>query len=77
MGFVLITNMMVKILSKRDLPQPKVAPFYRKLARELPMDIENREALVKAYMSYAENVEREEEKMLVKWKKKSYSRKFK
>ncbi len=64
-------------MSKRDLPQPKVAPFYRKLARELSEDTPNRDALVKAYMSYAENVEREEEKALVKWKKKSYSRKFK
>lgn len=62
---------------KRDLPQPKVAPFYRNLARELPEDIENRDALVKAYMSYADSVEREEEKALVRFKKKSYNRKFK
>lgn len=63
-------------MSKRDLPQPKVAPFYRKLAQNLPEDVENREALVKAYMSYAESVEREGEKMLARFKKKSYNRRF-
>lgn len=41
------------------------------------MDVENRDTLVKAYLSYADKLDKEEELLLVKWKKKSYSRKFK
>lgn len=60
---------------KRDLPQPKVAPFYRKLARDLPMDMDNRDKLVEAYLKYANMVERESEKTLAGYKRKSYNRK--
>lgn len=40
------------------------------------MDMENRDTLVKAYLSYADSVEREEEKSLVRFKKNSYNSKF-
>lgn len=64
-------------MSKRDIKVSPIPPYFRKLAHNLPNDLPNREILYEAYMKYAEKVEREAEKNLARFKKKSYSRKFK
>jgi len=64
-------------MAKRDLPVGSISAYYRKLASELPMDRENRDVLYEAYMKYASQVDSNEEKLLVKYKKRSYSSKHK
>lgn len=62
---------------KRDLKVGSISAYYHKLASELPIDIENRDVLYEAYMKYAMNVDANDEKLLVKYKRRSYSRKHK
>ena len=67
---------------KRDMKVGSISTYYRKLASELlsidnPQDLENRDVLYEAYMKYAASVDANEEKLLVKYKKRSYNRKHK
>lgn len=68
---------------KRDLKVGSISAYYRKLASELlsidnPQDIENKDVLYEAYMKYDDSsVDSNEEKLLVKYKRRSYSRKHK
>lgn len=64
-------------LAKRDLPVGSISAYYRKLTSSLPQDIENRDVLYEAYMKYASQVDTSEEKLLAKYKRRSYSRKHK
>lgn len=67
----------LEVMTKRDLKVGPIPPYFRNLAHNLSDDLPNREVLYEAYMKYADGVEREAEKSLVRFKKKSYSRKFK
>lgn len=67
---------------KRDLKVGPISAYYRKLASDLlpsdnPQDVENRDVLYEAYMKYADQVDSNEEKLLAKYKKRSYNRKHK
>ena len=62
---------------KRDLKVGSISAYYRKLVSELPKDLENRDVLYEAYMKYARSVDYNDEKLLVKYKRRSYSRKHK
>lgn len=52
-----------------------ISAYYRKLASELSIYTENRDKLVEAYLKYAAQVEKETEKSLAGYKRKSYNRK--
>lgn len=67
------------LASKRDLPQPSVPAYYRKLAAYLNPDGDNvhlsdTHLLTSQYLKYADDYQKEEERLLYKWKKASYNR---
>lgn len=59
---------------KRDLKQPSVPAYYRKLAASLNPNCPNTPLLANQYLKYADDYEKEEERLLYKWKKASYKR---
>lgn len=60
--------------SKRDLPQPSVPAYYRKLAAYLNPNDPDTPLLASQYLKYADDYQKEEERLLYKWKKASYNR---
>lgn len=62
------------LASKRDLPQPSVPAYYRKLAASLNPDHPDTPLLASQYLKYADDYQKEEERLLYKWKKASYNR---
>lgn len=61
-------------MSKRDLKQPSVPAYYRKLAASLNPEHPATPLLASQYLKYADDYQKEEEKLLCKWKKASYNR---
>lgn len=64
---------------KRDLEQPSVPAYYRKLAASLNPDGDNAHLpdthlIAIQYLKYADDYQKEEERLLYKWKKASYNR---
>lgn len=60
--------------SKRDLSQPSVPGYYRKLAASLNPEHPDTPLLASQYLKYADDYQKEEERLLYKWKKASYNR---
>lgn len=60
--------------SKRDLSQPSVPGYYRKLAESLNPNDPDTPLLASQYLKYADDYQKEEERLLYKWKKASYNR---
>lgn len=69
MVLVFIINM-----TKRDLKQPSVPAYYRKLAASLNPESPDTPLLASQYLKYADDYQKEEERLLYKWKKASYNR---
>lgn len=61
-------------MSKRDLKQPSVPAYYRKLAASLNPQSPDTPLLGSQYLKYADDYQKEEERLLYKWKKASYNR---
>lgn len=61
-------------MAKRDLKQPSVPAYYRKLAASLNLECPDTPLLANQYIKYADDYQKEEERLLYKWKKASYNR---
>lgn len=61
-------------MAKRDLPQPSVPAYYRKLADSLKPNCPDTPLLASQYLKYADDYQKEDERLLYKWKKASYNR---
>lgn len=59
---------------KRDLSQPSVPAYYRKLAASLDSQSPDMPLLASQYLKYADDYQKEEERLLYKWKKARYNR---